>query len=288
MSAAFRAAGSGAAADTSVSAAEACSAQPSPLPAAWDRLLDRPFAREPHRTTLSRAEAEAAAHTVYPPRQDWFTALRLTPPEAVRAVILGQDPYHGPGQAMGLAFSVPSGTKLPPSLRNMYRELSEDLDCPPPDSGDLTFWADQGVLLLNTVLTVEAGKANSHKALGWEAFTGEVLAALLRLPQPIAFVLWGAQAQGMFERASAAAGQKSEDGRRTGALIGETSGSRLAGGPRLILSSVHPSPLSAYRGFFGSRPYSKINTFLRENGQSEIRWTVPGNSSVIQRRNQTT
>ena len=233
-----------------------------PLPAGWDRLLDRPFDRSPHRETLARAEAEAAARPVYPPRADWFAAFRLTPPEAVRVVILGQDPYHGAGQAMGLAFSVRAGTALPPSLRNMYRELEADLGCPAPPDGDLTPWADQGVLLLNTVLTVEAGKANSHKNLGWQAFTDEVLAALSRLPQPVAFVLWGAPAQKAFRQAA---------GNRQQATV-NCQLSIVNSSPRLLLEAPHPSPLSAYRGFFGSRPFSQINAFLRANGQPEIRW----------------
>ena len=265
-----------------------------PLPAGWDRLLDQPFDRSPHRETLARAEAEAAARPVYPPRADWFAAFRLTPPEAVRVVILGQDPYHGAGQAMGLAFSVRAGTALPPSLRNMYRELEADLGCPAPPDGDLTPWADQGVLLLNTVLTVEAGKANSHKALGWQAFTDEVLAALSRLPQPVAFVLWGAPAQKAFRQATGNSGVAAHTKCATEATgdrgvaahikcATEATGNRqqatvncqlstVNSPPRLLLEAPHPSPLSAYRGFFGSRPFSQINAFLRANGQPEIRW----------------
>lgn len=228
----------------------------------WQELLDSPFDREPHRTTLVRAEAAVRSAVVYPPREQWFAAFERTPPDAVRVVILGQDPYHEPGQAMGLAFSVRPGVPLPPSLQNMYRELCDDLGHPAPADGDLTPWAKQGVLLLNTVLTVEAGKANSHRDLGWQAFTLEVLSALTRLPQPIAFVLWGAQAKRTFEQASGA-GKPAN-----GPLVG----TGPAPGPRLILESPHPSPLSAYRGFFGSRPYSRINAFLRGCGQPEIRW----------------
>ena len=228
------------------------------LPASWDGLLGHPFEREPFRSVLAAAEDAAERETVYPPREDWFAALRLTPPERVRVVILGQDPYHEPGQAMGLAFSVRERVKLPPSLRNIYRELEDDLGVPAPRSGDLTHWARQGVLLLNTVLTVEAGRANSHKNLGWQSFTTELLAAVTRLPQPVAFVLWGAPAQKAFSQAA---------GSPVGGCVFD------APGPRLILSSAHPSPLSAYRGFFGSRPYSKINAFLRENGLPEIVWS---------------
>ena len=220
----------------------------SPLPSSWDELLGHPFAGEPLRSTLAAAEAAAALETVFPPRGDWFAALELTPPERVRAVILGQDPYHGPGQAMGLAFSVPRGVQLPPSLRNIYKELESDLHCPAPEDGDLTFWAEQGVLLLNTVLTVAEGRANSHARLGWQRFTDELIGALARLPQPIAFVLWGAQAQ---QKAALA---------------------QPSAGPRLVLTAPHPSPLSAHRGFFGSKPFSQVNAFLRAQGEAEIRW----------------
>ena len=231
------------------------------IPASWDALLDRPFEREPHRTTLARAEAAAETAVVYPPREDWFAAFRLTPPERVRAVILGQDPYHGPDQAMGLAFSVRKGLRLPPSLRNIFRELASDLQVPAPESGDLTSWAQQGVLLLNTVLTVEAGRANSHSALGWQAFTDQVLAVLRRLPQPIAFVLWGAPAQRAFAQAAG-----------SGTILNSQFSILNSHPPRLILTAPHPSPLSAYRGFFGSRPFSQINAFLAENGEPPIRW----------------
>ncbi len=228
------------------------------LPEAWDALLERPFARQPHLRTLAAAEAAAALETVYPPREDWFAAFRLTPPEKLRAVILGQDPYHEPGQAMGLAFSVRQGVKLPPSLRNIYKELEVDLGVPAPASGDLSRWAAQGILLLNTVLTVAAGRADSHKNLGWQRFTREVIAAVSRLPQPVAFVLWGAPAQKAFYQA---AGEDPRQG----------SPAPVAP-PRLILTAPHPSPLSAYRGFFGSRPFSQINAFLSAHGEAPIRW----------------
>ena len=188
------------------------------------------------------------SRTVYPPQEEVFTAFRLTPPEAVRVVILGQDPYHEPGQAHGLAFSVREGTRLPPSLKNIYKELQADLGVEPPASGDLTHWAEQGVFLLNTVLTVEAGMANSHKDLGWQEFTDAVVAAVAKLPQPVAFLLWGSQAH---KKAPVAVNSSY---------------------PRLVLQSPHPSPLSAYRGFFGSRPFSRINEFLAEHGEQPIRW----------------
>lgn len=197
---------------------------------------------------FERVEAAYAAGEIYPPRAQLFSAFALTPPEKVRVVIFGQDPYHEPGQAHGLAFSVLPGVKTPPSLVNIYKELEADLGIPPKANGDLTAWAEQGVFLLNTVLTVERGNANSHKSLGWQAFTDHVTAALADLPQPIAFVLWGAQAQ---KKAAAAANSPY---------------------PRLILQGPHPSPLSAYRGFFGSRPFSRINAFLRAHGEAEIAW----------------
>lgn len=185
---------------------------------------------------------------VYPPRDLLFSAFDLTPPERVRVVILGQDPYHEPGQAHGLAFSVREGVKIPPSLVNIYKEREADLGIPPSSHGNLTAWAEQGVFLLNTVLTVERGKANSHKNLGWQAFTDHVVESLAELPQPVAFILWGAQAQ---KKAAVAAASIH---------------------PRLILQGPHPSPLSAYRGFFGSRPFSQINAFLEKYGEKPIAW----------------
>lgn len=185
---------------------------------------------------------------VYPPRDLLFSAFDLTPPERVRVVILGQDPYHEPGQAHGLAFSVREGVKIPPSLVNIYKEREADLGIPPSSHGNLTAWAEQGVFLLNTVLTVERGKANSHKNLGWQAFTDHVVESLAELPQPVAFILWGAQAQ---KKAAVAAASIH---------------------PRLILQGPHPSPLSAYRGFFGSRPFSQINAFLEKYGEEPIAW----------------
>ena len=213
------------------------------VPAAWAARLDFPGLE----SLLDRVEAAYAAETVYPPREQLFSALELTPPEKVRCVILGQDPYHEPGQAMGLAFSVPVGTRLPPSLRNIFKERETDLGLACPESGDLRSWAEQGVLLLNTVLTVSAGKAGSHRGLGWQDFTDAVLAALQPLKQPIAFVLWGA------------------DAAKKEALCASSH-------PRLVLKAPHPSPLSSYRGFFGSRPFSQVNAFLAENGAEEIRW----------------
>jgi uracil-DNA glycosylase len=208
----------------------------SPDPQLWDRLS-------------TQVEAAYATTTVYPPRETLFAALRATPPSEVRAVILGQDPYHQPGQAHGLSFSVEPGTPIPKSLGNIYRELQSDLGLPIPETGCLLPWAQQGVLLLNSVLTVEHGKAGSHRAFGWESFTDSIITATNDLPQPIAFVLWGNFA---IKKAPLITSQA----------------------PRLVLTAPHPSPLSAYRGFFGSRPFSQINDFLRLHGEPEIDWRL--------------
>ena len=213
----------------------------------WRPYLAETMAKPYFARLEARVDAAYAAGEVYPPERDLFCAFSLCPPDRVRAVILGQDPYHEPGQAMGLSFSVPDGVPLPPSLRNIYKELELDLGVTPPPSGDLTRWARQGVLLLNTVLTVERGKANSHAGFGWQTFTDDAIAAAGSLPQPVAFILWGAQAQ------------------KKRSLIGDA-------GARLVIESPHPSPLSSYRGFFGSRPFSRVNAFLRENGVGEIEW----------------
>lgn len=213
---------------------------------AWRPLLAQELSAAYFAALAAQVDAARERTEVYPPAGREFFALQATPPERVRAVILGQDPYHEPGQAMGLAFSVAPGTALPPSLRNIFQELSADLGVVRRD-GDLTAWAEQGVLLLNTVLTVERGSANSHARWGWQRFTDAVIAATNRLPQPVAFVLWGTQAQ------------------KKAALLHTEA-------PRLVLKSAHPSPLSAYRGFFGSRPFSRVNDFLRENGAAPVAW----------------
>lgn len=217
---------------------------------AWTPYLEQELRAPYFVALLQRVGAARAAGTVYPPEERTFFALTATPPERVRAVILGQDPYHEPGQAMGLAFSVPQGERLPPSLRNIFTELHTDLGLPQPFGGDLTPWAERGVLLLNTVLTVGRGAANSHAAWGWQRFTDAVLAAMAALPQPVAFVLWGGHAQ---KKAALAADSPY---------------------PRLVLQAPHPSPLSAYRGFFGSRPFSKINAFLEASGSRAIDWRL--------------
>ena len=213
----------------------------------WGQLIN--FSKQQWNRISEQVENAYVTATVYPPRQQLFAALQATPPEQVRVVILGQDPYHEPGQAHGLSFSVEPGTPIPKSLCNIYKELESDLEIPPAGSGCLRPWAENGVLRLNSILTVEAHKAGSHKKFGWEAFTDQVIAATNALPQPIAFVLWGNYAQ-----------------KKTSLIHTDA--------PRLVLASAHPSPLSAYRGFFGSRPFSKINEFLEENGQQPVNWRL--------------
>ncbi len=213
----------------------------------WEPLLT-PLLEDTRFAALSdRVDAARSAAVVYPPEKLQFSAFALTPPEGVRAVILGQDPYHEEGQAQGLAFSVPRGVKIPPSLRNIYQERQQDMGIPPSSHGDLTAWAQQGVLLLNTVLTVEQGRANAHSKFGWQWFTDGVVSALAGLEQPIAFLLWGAQA---WKKEPLTASPY----------------------PRLVVKSAHPSPLSAYRGFFGSRPFSQVNDFLTAHGAAGIDW----------------
>ena len=196
-----------------------------------------------------RAE-EDAGKTIYPPRGQRLRALELTPLDAVKVVILGQDPYHGPGQAHGLCFSVPQGVRVPPSLVNIYKELEADLGVSPRQHGDLQQWARQGVLLLNTSLTVEAGRAGSHAGCGWEPITDAIVAAVAAREHPSVFILWGSHA------------------RKKAQGVPE-----LANNDRhLVLTSAHPSPLSAYAGFFGSKPFSKANAFLEASGRPPIDW----------------
>lgn len=193
---------------------------------------------------------EAAGKLVYPPRGARLRALELTPLDQVKVVILGQDPYHGPGQAHGLAFSVPEGVRVPPSLVNIYKELESDLGVKAPPHGNLEDWARQGVLLLNNALTVEAGQAGSHQGRGWEAITDAAVAAVARREEPCVFILWGSHAKKKAMRVP-----------------------ELANNTRhLILTSPHPSPLSAYAGFFGSKPFSKANAFLTAHGRGAIDW----------------
>ncbi len=195
----------------------------------------------------------AAGKQVFPAVEDRFRALELTPLPDVRVVILGQDPYHGPGQAHGLSFSVRPGIRPPPSLVNIYKEMHADLGIAPAGHGFLESWARQGVLLLNTVMSVEAGRAGSHRDRGWERFTDAVIRAVAAKPEPVVFLLWGAHAQ------------------KKAAFVRTVE----QGGAHLVLSAPHPSPLSAYKGWFGSRPFSQANAFLVERGARPIDWALP-------------
>jgi uracil-DNA glycosylase len=220
------------------------------LPVSWQTAIgdafDMPVMQE--LATFLAVERAAGKH-VYPEERLTFAALCRTPLEQVRAVILGQDPYHRPGQAMGLAFSVPPGVPVPPSLRNIHAELADDVGVPRPGHGCLTAWADRGVLLLNTALSVEEGKAGSHARAGWHRFTDRIIAAVNARDLPVAFLLWGGHAQ------------------KKAAMLDPAR--------HLVHCSEHPSPLAAYRGFFGSRPFSKTNAFLRARGVPPIDWTLP-------------
>ena len=213
---------------------------------AWQALLQEELEKPYWRTLSERVDAAYAAAAVYPPREALFAAFRLTPPEAVRAVILGQDPYHEPGQANGLCFSVNDGTPLPPSLQNIYKEIADDTGVAPYPSGNLRRWSDQGVLLLNSTLTVGAGQAGSHQGRGWEEFTDAVIRHLSDEREGIVFLLWGNYA------------------RRKGASIDRSK--------HLVLESAHPSPLSAHRGFFGNHHFSRANDYLRAHGLTPIDW----------------
>lgn len=216
----------------------------------WDDVLNDEFEKPYYSKLREFLKIEYAEETIYPQMEDLWTAFKLTPFNDVKVVILGQDPYHGPGQAHGLSFSVKPGVKIPPSLRNMFKELSSDVGCPLPENGTLTGWAEQGVLMLNTVLTVRQGRAHSHRKQGWETFTDEVIRQLSAREKPIVFVLWGRPAQ-----------EKKK-------LINT---SRHA-----IIESVHPSPLSASRGFIGSRPYTKTNQLLKSWDEPPIDWCRTG------------
>ena len=220
--------------------------------------------------TCDRLMGEIAAmrntQTIYPAQDDILNALAYTAPGNVRAVILGQDPYHEPGQAMGLSFSVPQGQKLPPSLRNIYKEMAADLGCEAPKSGDLTRWAEQGVLLLNTTLTVTEHAANSHSKLGWQVLTHYLIEKCFTLQQPVVFLAWGRFAVGLVEEARLHAG---------------TAGTATLGN-KFVLASTHPSPLSASRSsaglpaFLGSRPFSQANELLEGAGAQAIDWEHVG------------
>ncbi len=214
----------------------------------WLPALKGEF-RKPYYAELFRfVQKEYNTTQVFPPADDIFNAFHLTPLSEVKVVILGQDPYHNVGQAHGLCFSVQPQVEIPPSLVNIYQELHDDLGCYIPNNGYLVKWAKQGVLLLNTVLTVRAHMANSHRGKGWEEFTDAAIRVLNEQDRPIVFILWGRPAQ--------------------------LKASMLDNPKHLILEAPHPSPLSAYRGFFGSRPFSKTNNFLVEHGETPIDWQI--------------
>ena len=221
-----------------------------PVPPAWRAILEPVLASPQARALGGWLQAEAAAgKAIYPPRGKRLRALELTAPEDAKVVILGQDPYHGPGQAMGLSFSVPEGVRIPPSLRNIYTELESDLGIVRPGHGDLTRWAQRGVLLLNNTLTVEDGKAGSHAGKGWDAISDACVAAIAAQDTPSVFILWGSHAQ-----------------KKAARIPG------LSDGRHLVIESPHPSPLSARRGFFGSRPFGRANAFLDAKGRGGIDW----------------
>ena len=225
-------------------------AQSEPIPESWREAIGPALAtREARRLGGFLKAEEEAGKRIYPPRGQRLTALEMTPLDAVKAVILGQDPYHGPGQAHGLCFSVPRGVKVPPSLANIHKELATDLGIAPPGHGNLEAWARRGVLLLNNALTVEDGRAGAHQNLGWEAITDAVVAAVAARRDPSAFLLWGNHARAKAARVPG-----------------------LADGPHLVLTAPHPSPLSAHSGFLGCRHFSKANAFLEAQGRRAIDW----------------
>ena len=214
----------------------------------WDILLKNEFEKEYYLKLRAFLKTEYATKTIYPNMYDIFNALKYTAYEDVKVVILGQDPYHGPGQAHGLCFSVKKGVEPPPSLKNIFKEIENECGIPAPAHGELTDWAKQGVLLLNTVLTVRAGSPNSHKGMGWEILTDKIISLLNERTEPVVFLLWGANA------------------RSKKALI--------TGKQHLVLESVHPSPLSAYHGFFGCGHFQKCNEFLNEHHIEKIDWSL--------------
>jgi len=214
----------------------------------WKTKLEAEFTQEYYKHLITFIRQEDVGQDVYPPKTERFNAYDLTPFSAVKVVILGQDPYHGEGQAHGLAFSVHNQHKLPPSLVNIYKELVDDMGCSIPRDGDLTSWAEQGVFLLNTVLTVRAASAGSHQKQGWERFTDATIKLLSDEREHLVFILWGKPAQQK---------EKLIDTRK-----------------HLVLTAPHPSPLSSYRGFFGSKPFSKSNDYLEQNGIKPISWCL--------------
>ncbi len=214
----------------------------------WLPMLKPEFSKPYYKDLFEFVKQEYNSAQVFPPSEDIFNAFHMTPLSEVKVVIIGQDPYHEPGQAHGLCFSVKPGVEIPPSLINIYKELHDDCGCYIPNNGYLVKWAKQGVLLLNTVLTVRAHRANSHQGKGWEEFTNAAINVLNTQDRPIVFILWGKPAQ--------------------------SKKSMLNNPNHLILEAPHPSPLSAYRGFFGSKPFSKTNDFLRAGGVEPIDWQI--------------
>ncbi|MCB6611431.1 uracil-DNA glycosylase [[Clostridium] symbiosum] len=214
----------------------------------WLVPLGAEFKKPYYKKLYETVKHEYQTRAVYPDANDIFNAFDFTPLGKVKVVILGQDPYHGPGQAHGLCFSVKPDVEIPPSLVNIYQELQEDLGCYIPNNGYLKKWAEQGVMLLNTVLTVRAHQANSHRGIGWEEFTDAAIKILAEQDRPMVFILWGRPAQ--------------------------MKKPMLTNPKHLILEAPHPSPLSAYRGFFGSKPFSKTNEYLKENGLEPIDWQI--------------
>ena len=214
----------------------------------WDEILAGEFQKEYYLRLRQILKQEYCTQTIYPSMYDLFNALRFTPCSQVKVVIIGQDPYHGPGQAHGLSFSVQKGVPIPPSLQNIFKELQDDLGVQPPHHGCLEAWARNGVLLLNNVLTVRAGQPNSHKGIGWETFTDDVIKILNERDQPIVFLLWGANARAKQPL--------------------------LTNPNHLVLTALHPSPLSAYSGFFGCRHFSKATHFLNQHGVT-MDWRIP-------------
>jgi uracil-DNA glycosylase len=220
------------------------------IPTQWKNLLSTEFSQEYFIKLCDFVNEEYNTHTIYPSKENIFNAIKKVPPKDVKVVILGQDPYHEPNQAQGLSFSVNEGVPLPKSLINIFKELETDLGYKPSPNGNLSKWAEQGVLLLNTVLTVREHNANSHKNKGWENFTKQILKIVLEQPQPKVFILWGKQAENTFFEV-----YKHQPN-------------------VMFIKSPHPSPLSAHRGFFGSKPFSKTNSYLRNRGQTGINWSL--------------
>lgn len=220
-----------------------------PLEPGWQNVLDSEFTRD-YMTQLRQflKQQKDQRKVIYPHSADWFSAFNAAPFDRVRVVILGQDPYHGPGQAHGLCFSVRQGVAPPPSLKNIFKELHRDLDIPPPAHGCLQSWADQGVLLLNSTLTVERGRAGSHQGQGWETFTDQAIRVLEQQREGLVFLLWGSYAQ--------------------------KKGQFIDGKRHLVLKSVHPSPLSAHRGFIGCGHFSRTNQWLQDRGEPAIDWRL--------------